>query len=115
MWIALSDAIGEYGIKEVNAAYGNKRGSPAVVPNSLSIPPTSISKSAEAEEPSNAYGLSTDVIAEGGPMNGTTDASSIPSHVAHMVDLERQIASEAFKSSTRIAGLVRPDLFSILS
>lgn len=37
----------------------------------------------------------------------TMPLKEIPSEVSHMVGVEKEIATEAFKSSTRIAGLVR--------
>lgn len=104
MWIALSDAIREYGIKEINTAIEGKRTSPPISTNALSIPPTSISKSIERENDTDGAPevASSDV-------NGTSGSNTpggVPVEVAHMVELEKQIASEAFKSSTRIAGLV---------
>lgn len=84
MWITLSQAITEYGIKEVNAAVDAARASASATnPN----PPTA---TVDGTEPFEAL-------------------KEIPADVTHMVDVERTVATEAFKSSTRISGLVSAD------
>lgn len=80
MWITLSQAITEYGIKEVNAAVDAARAS--------ADPKLPITDGTELVQHSHEA------------------LKEIPAEVNHMLDVERTVASEAFKSSTRISGLV---------
>jgi hypothetical protein len=71
LWIILSQAMEDFGIKEVNEM--TRSSAPArVLPNG----------------------------------EGSGTPLGIPAHLAPMVELERAVANEAFKSATRIAGLV---------
>lgn len=86
MWISLCQAISDYGIKEINSAVDRATGvlmnEKAGVNGEGSTPATSAS-------------------------NPPQTVKAIPPEVAHMVEAERVITTEAFKSATRIAGLVR--------
>lgn len=79
MWITLSQALADYGIQEVNAAVDAVRAATTMDTNK--------------DTSSSAAAL--------------TPLKEIPSDVSHMVEVENEVATEAFKSSTRIAGLVR--------
>lgn len=88
MWIALSQAISDYGIKEVNAALDT-----LVAPE-----PEGPTVNGEA----GALG-SPDVHQI--PVIGD-EVKEIPSEHLPLLDVERSVATEALNSSTRIAGLV---------
>ena len=78
LWVILSQAMEDFGIKEVNEIMRDPSASARVLPNGDGT----------------------------GALSSTTPVG-LPPHLSPMVQLERAVANEALKSATRIAGLVR--------
>ncbi|KAF8339594.1 uncharacterized protein EI90DRAFT_2966748 [Cantharellus anzutake] len=97
LWIILSQAIEDFGIKEVKSAYRvAASGAVSMTPLTGSHDPTTSNVTPPSGQAAHA-GFST-----------AADASvpkGVPQDAAVMVDLERSVANDAFNGATRIAGL----------
>lgn len=85
MWISLSQAISDYGIREINAA----------------VDPAHEGSTVNKVTPLDSTSVLTSHSA-----GALKTPKELPSEVSHMIEVERVVATEAFKSATRIAGLV---------
>lgn len=96
MWIALSQATSDYGIKEVNAALDTL----------VAADPESHDANGETTGPGSSDVHQIPIIGD--------EVKEIPSELLPIIDVERSVATEALNSSTRIAGLVSRQFFRML-
>ncbi len=104
LWIILSQAIEDFGVKEVKDAVQATTSAMAPTPPSSNHVSTS-------NEPSSSHAIVAPAPAQVPRIRFDTAAGpslpeGVPQSAASMIDLERSVANDAFNGATRIAGLV---------